>query len=56
MNDEVRAEIMKGSDASTVRKVGVATGMTTLMGDAANKVMQWITTVEEVLRVIQENT
>ena len=56
MNDEVRAEIMKGSDASTVRKVGVATGMTTLMGDAANKVMQGITTVEEVLRVIQENT
>lgn len=55
MNDEIRAEIMKGSDASSIRKVASATGMTTLMGDAANKVLQGMTTIEEVLRVIQEN-
>ena len=55
MNDEVRAEIMKGSDASSIKKVAVATGMTTLMGDAANKVLQGLTTIEEILRVIQEN-
>ncbi len=55
MNDVIRAEIMKGSDASTIKKVASAEGMTTLMGDAANKVMQGMTTVEEVLRVIQEN-
>ncbi|MBI2091831.1 MAG: type II secretion system ATPase GspE [Deltaproteobacteria bacterium] len=55
MNDEIRAEIMKGSDASTIRKVGVKTGMTTLMGDAASKILQGLTTIEEILRVIQEN-
>lgn len=55
MNDVIRAEIMKGSDASTIKKVASAEGMTTLMSDAASKVMQGMTTVEEVLRVIQEN-
>jgi general secretion pathway protein E len=55
MNDDIRAEIMKGSDASTIRKVGIKTGMTTLMGDAATKIMQGLTTVEEILRAIQEN-
>lgn len=55
MDDEIRAEIMKGSDASTIRKVGVAQGMTTLRGDAAAKVLQGITTIEEILRVTQEN-
>ncbi|OGQ45951.1 MAG: type II secretion system protein GspE [Deltaproteobacteria bacterium RIFCSPLOWO2_02_FULL_46_8] len=55
MDDRVRAEVMKGSDASTIRKVAVEEGMTTLMGDAANKVLQGTTTIEEVLRVIQEN-
>ncbi|PIR18435.1 MAG: type II secretion system protein GspE [Deltaproteobacteria bacterium CG11_big_fil_rev_8_21_14_0_20_49_13] len=55
MNDEIRAEIMKGSDASSIRKVAAGTGMTTLMGDAATKILQGLTTVEEVLRVIQDN-
>lgn len=55
MNDVVRAEIMKGSDASTIKKVAIEEGMTSLMGDAANKVLQGLTTIEEILRVIQEN-
>jgi general secretion pathway protein E len=55
MNDVIRAEIMKGSDASTIKRVAVEEGMTSLMGDAANKVLQRLTTIEEILRVIQEN-
>jgi general secretion pathway protein E len=55
LNDVIRAEIMKGSDASTIKKTASQEGMTTLMGDAASKVMQGMTTIEEVLRVIQEN-
>lgn len=49
IDDVVRAEIIKGSDASIIKKVAIAQGMTTLRYDAALKVIQGITTIEEVL-------
>ncbi len=55
MVDAIRAELMKGSDASTIRKVALANGMTSLRLDASNKVLSGLTTIEEVLRVTQEN-
>lgn len=55
MDDDIRGEIMKGADATTIRKVAVSKGMTSLREDAAQKVIQGITTIEEVLRVTQEN-
>ncbi len=55
LNDEIRSEIMKGSDATTIKRAAVGSGMTSLMADASNKVLQGLTTIEEVLRVIQEN-
>lgn len=54
MNDNVRHEIMKGSDASAIKKVAQQRGMRTLRDDAAEKVMLGWTTIEEVLRVTQE--
>lgn len=54
MNDNVRHEIMKGSDASAIKKVAQQHGMRTLRDDAAEKVMLGWTTIEEVLRVTQE--
>ncbi len=54
VTDEVRAELMKGADASTIKKIALKQGMKTLRDDAANKVLAGITTVAEVLRVTQE--
>lgn len=56
VDDSIRGEIMKGSDASIIRKVAIQNGMVSLRQDAAIKVINGITTVEEVLRVTQENT
>ena len=56
VTDAVRVELMKGSDATTIKKVAVAEGMSTLRQDAAMKVLTGLTTVEEVLRVTQEDS
>ena len=56
MNDDVRAEIMKGADASTLKKAAQKHGMKTMRDDAAQKVLMGWTTVEEVLRVTQEDS
>ncbi|MBI4125021.1 MAG: type II secretion system ATPase GspE [Deltaproteobacteria bacterium] len=55
MNDDVRSEIMKGSDASTVKKAAQKHGMKTLRDDAAQKVLMGWTTIEEILRVTQQD-
>ena len=49
IDDNVRNEIIKGSDASIIKKVAIAQGMVTLRLDAINKMMQGMTTIEEVL-------
>ncbi|MBT3182596.1 MAG: type II secretion system ATPase GspE [Deltaproteobacteria bacterium] len=56
VTDAVRAELMKGSDASTIKKVALTEGMKTLREDAAYKVLQGVTTIAEVMRVTQEET
>lgn len=56
VTDAVRAELMKGSDATTIKKVAMSEGMKTLRQDAAMKVLTGLTTVEEVLRVTQEDS
>jgi general secretion pathway protein E len=53
--DEVlRTLILKASDASTLKKAAVSRGMKTLRDDGALKILKGVTTVEEVLRVTQE--
>lgn len=56
VTDLVRAELMKGSDATTIKKVAVSQGMKTLREDAAQKVLQGLTSIAEVLRVTQEES
>ncbi len=53
VTDAVRTELMKGSDATTIKKVALQEGMVTLRSDAAQKVLQGLTSIEEVLRVTQ---
>jgi general secretion pathway protein E len=55
VDDGVRSLVMQRSDASAVRRHATAHGMATLRDDGAAKVAAGITTVEEVLRVTQED-
>ena len=43
--------ILKTSGASEIRTEAIKSGMTTLLQDGARKVMEGITTMEEVLRM-----
>ncbi len=53
VDDEIRQLIMKNADASTIKAAAVAKGMLTLRQDGAEKILQGITTVDEVVRVTQ---
>jgi general secretion pathway protein E len=55
VNDTVRAQVMQRADAASLRRVALASGMPTLRDDGAEKVLAGVTTVEEVLRVTQDD-
>jgi general secretion pathway protein E len=54
VDDEMRQLIMKNSDASMIKALAIEKGMMTLRQDGAEKVLQGITSVEEVVRVTQK--
>ena len=54
LSDEVRPLILAKSDASTVKKKAVQEGMVTMRQDAIQKVFRGITSVNEVIRVIND--
>ena len=54
VTDEIRQAIMKRENASEIKKIAVEHGMTTLMEDGFRKAVQGLTTIEEIMRVIQE--
>ncbi|HVO22008.1 MAG TPA: type II secretion system ATPase GspE [Candidatus Margulisiibacteriota bacterium] len=55
VDDEVRTLIMKSADAATIRRAATARGMNTLREDGADKVVEGLTSIEEILRVTQED-
>ncbi len=55
IDDEVRNLTMKSADSSSIRRVAAAKGMNSLREDGAAKVLAGQTTIEEVLRVTQED-
>jgi general secretion pathway protein E len=55
ITDNIRPLILKKSDAGTVKKAAIADGMTTLRQDCLYKVFQGITSVDEMVRVINED-
>jgi general secretion pathway protein E len=55
VDDDVRTLIMKNADAAAIRRAATAAGMVTLREDGAAKVLAGETTIEEVLRVTQED-
>ncbi len=53
MDDGIKSMIMTTSHAGRIRDIAMEKGMVTLRRDGLNKVLQGITSVEEVLRVTQ---
>jgi general secretion pathway protein E len=56
VDDDIRALALKNADSTSIKRAAVARGMRTLRDDGADKVARGITTIEEVLRVTQEDT
>jgi general secretion pathway protein E len=54
VDDEMRQLIMKNTDAATIKAAAMEKGMRTLRQDGAGKVLQGITSVDEVVRVTQK--
>ncbi len=55
IDDEVRNLIMRAADSAEIRRAAAAKGMTTLREDGADKIMRGLTTIDEVLRVTQDD-
>ncbi len=55
MDDEVRALVMQKADAATIRRHCTSHGMKLLRRNGAERVLQGQTTIEELLRVTQED-
>jgi general secretion pathway protein E len=54
MTDEIRSLVLKKADGNTVKKMAMKMGMKTLRQDALEKVFKGITSVEEMVRAINE--
>ena len=54
VDDDIRGVILQGGDSRSVRTEADRKGMKRMMSDGADKVLQGITSIEEVLRVTQE--
>jgi general secretion pathway protein E len=55
LGDDIRSLILKNYDANTIKKSTINKGMLTLRQDGARKVLKGVTTIEEVVRVTQED-
>ena len=54
LTDDIRPLILKKADANTVKKMAMKNGMKSLRQDALEKVFKGITSVEEMVRAINE--
>ncbi len=54
ISDEIREAILQKTDAATTKKIATKQGMITLRQDAIYKVLKGITSIEELVRVINE--
>ena len=53
IKENIRELIMQNSDADEIEKQAIKNGMTRMIQDGARKIIKGITTIEEVMRVIQ---
>jgi general secretion pathway protein E len=55
LDDDIRSLILKNYDTTTIKKTATKKGMLTLRQDGASKVLKGVSTIEEVVRVTQED-
>ena len=53
-DENIRAAILRKAPESEIKKIAASGGMTTMLEDGLEKVKKGETTIEEILRVIQE--
>jgi len=56
ISDNIREYIIKNSDAVTIRKAAMKEGMVTLREAAIKKMLEGVTSFEEVMMLTQEDT
>lgn len=54
VNDTIRQSIMADDNAEVIKNKAVQNGMTTMFEDAREKVLNGVTTIEEMLRVVKD--
>ncbi|MCS7183973.1 MAG: GspE/PulE family protein [Patescibacteria group bacterium] len=54
MSKKIKEAIMKRENSEHIKKIALSEGMSTMIRDGFNKVINGLTTIEEVLRVIHE--
>jgi len=54
VDDEIRKLILKSADSNQIRAAAKQNGMKTLLEDGADKIREGVSTLSEILRVIQE--
>ena len=54
VDDDIRKVVLHGGDSGTVRREAQKKGMIDMIADGASKVLQGVTSIEEVLRITQE--
>jgi general secretion pathway protein E len=55
VDDEIRGLVMAKADAASIRRLCTSKGMKLLRHDGAERVLAGQTTIEELLRVTQED-
>ena len=55
MTDQIRPLVIARSSSNEIKQVALRQGMRTLRSDGWNKVLGGVTTIEEVLRVSEED-
>ena len=55
ISDDIRQQVLRRVDSSSIKKTAIAQGMRTLLQDGARKVLSGITTSAELLSVTQED-
>jgi general secretion pathway protein E len=54
VTDRIKAEVLRNPDSGSIKSAALEEGMRTLRLDGSLKVLKGVTTIEEVLRVTQE--
>ena len=55
IDDEIRGLTMSTADSTTIKKKAIEHGMTTLRMDGAGKILRGLTSIDEVMRVTEED-